>query len=226
MPGTLMPRPTASSAKYVGRAWAAVAATILELRAQATLSTRPERKSGRWLTLPPPPAGTGRAGARVGYGLVGARRDGKQGAVAAARTTLPLDVIDSLGADVVAAVGEEAIHLASLEPHCRGRAAGDGLPVRVDEDREAIVGLVVDAAEAASLRLTPPAASHPARPRSADRTARACSGRSTPRCSPPRSCWPPKTASSNAPTPPPHRPCADHRRTGYEAARQQGPDAR
>jgi hypothetical protein len=58
-----------------------------------------------------------------------------------------------------------------VEPHRRGRPADDGLPVRVHQDREAIVGLVVDAAEAASLRLTPPElASSPAVFRRSDGT--------------------------------------------------------
>lgn len=59
--------------------------------------------------------------------------------------------------------------------------ADDGLPVRHPQDREAVIGLVADAAKqhlCASLRRS----SLPARSCSSDRTAHRCSGRSTRPC--------------------------------------------
>ncbi len=117
-----------------------------------------------------------------------------------------LDVIDSLGRDVVAAVGEKR---PTSFPDLTAEAARQTMGYRFasTEDREAIVGLVVDAAEAASLRLTPAGARiQPGRIPSAGRhervpseALRAVLFRGAAGCS--------KTASSSAPAPPPPQPC-------------------
>lgn len=66
------------------------------------------------------------------------------------------------------------------------------------EDREAITGLAVDAAERVSPG-SPHPSWQPARSSSADRTGPRGSGPGTRRCSHPRRCWPPKTAPWPAP---------------------------
>ena len=146
-------------------------ATIMKLRAQATLSTRPEKEVRSLADL------TASWRERAGQVLGSDTTSWARGVTANKEPLLlraddvPLDVIDSLGADVVAAVGEKRStwHRWNLT----AEAARQTMAYRFasTEDREAIVGLVVDAAEAASLRLTPPElASSPAAFRRPDGT--------------------------------------------------------
>lgn len=131
-------------------------AGMMKLRAQATLSTRPAKEvhslaelTTEWRT---------RAGRVLGTDATDwARTIARHDAPPLLRADdLPLDVIRSLGQSVVAAVGEKRstwrrwnLLAEAARQTMRDRFA-------TTQDREAIVGMVVDAAEAASLRLTPP----------------------------------------------------------------------
>ncbi len=146
-------------------------ATIMKLRAQATLTTRPEKEVQSLAAL------TGSWRERAGRVLASDATSWARGVTANEEPLLlraddvPLDMIDSLGADVVATVGEKRStwHRWNLT----AEAARQTMAYRFasTEDREAVVGMVVDAAEAASLRLTPPElASSPAEFRRSDGT--------------------------------------------------------
>ena len=146
-------------------------ATIMKLRAQATLSTRPEKEVRSLAAL------TASWRERAGRVLGSDATSWARGVTANEEPLLlraddvPLDMIDSLGADVVATVGEKRStwHRWNLT----AEAARQTMAYRFasTEDREAVVGMVVDAAEAASLRLTPPElASSPAEFRRPDGT--------------------------------------------------------
>ncbi len=131
-------------------------ATIIKLRAQATLTTRPEKqvRSLAYLTA----EWRQRAGRFLGADATAWARS-----VTANETPLllraddiPLDVIASLGQSVVDVVGEKRSTWRRW--NLTAEAARQTMRYRFAStmDREAVVGLVVDAAEAASLRLTPP----------------------------------------------------------------------
>lgn len=146
-------------------------ATIMKLRAQATLTTRPEKEVQSLAAL------TASWRERAGRVLASDATSWARGVTANEEPLLlraddvPLDMIDSLGADVVATVGEKRStwHRWNLT----AEAARQTMAYRFasTEDREAVVGMVVDAAEAASLRLTPPElASSPAEFRRSDGT--------------------------------------------------------
>jgi len=132
------------------------AATIIKLRAQATLSTRPEKQvrsltdlTAEWRE---------RAGRILGKNATSWARTvtASDAPLLLRADDVPLDVIGTLGQSVVDVVGEKRstwrrwnLTAESARQTMRYRFASTS-------DREAIVGLVVDAAEAASLRLTPP----------------------------------------------------------------------
>lgn len=133
-------------------------ATIIKLRAQATLATRPEKQVRSLAVL------TGEWRERALH-LLGedATRWARTVTVTATNAPLllraddvPLDVIDSLGHSVVEAVGEKRSTWRRW--NLTAEAARQTMPYRfaTTQDREAIVGMVVDAAERASIRLTPP----------------------------------------------------------------------
>ncbi|MFE2773833.1 MobF family relaxase [Microbacterium resistens] len=130
--------------------------TVIKLRAQATLATRPEKQVRSLADL------TAEWRARATH-LLG------EDATTWARTVtandaplvlraddVPLDVVAELGRSVVEAVGEKRSTWRRW--NLTAEAARQTTPYRfaTTRDREAIVGMVVDAAEAASLRLTPP----------------------------------------------------------------------
>src|SRR5699024_9316272 len=69
---------------------------------------------------------------------------------------VPLDVIAELGRTVVETVGEKRSTWRRWNLTAEAARQTMGYRFASTEDREAIVGLVVDAAESASLRLTPP----------------------------------------------------------------------
>jgi len=131
-------------------------ATIIKLRAQATLTTRPEKQvrsvadlTSEW---------RGRAGRLLGTDATSWARG-----VTANETPLllraddiPLDVIASLGQLVVDAVGEKRSTWRRWNLTAEAARQTMGYRFATTTDREAVVGLVADAAEAASLRLTPP----------------------------------------------------------------------
>ncbi|GAA0993351.1 MobF family relaxase [Subtercola frigoramans] len=130
--------------------------TVIKLRAQATLATRPEKQVRSLADL------TAEWRARATH-LLGedattwARTVTANGAPLLLRADdVPLDVIAELGRSVVATVGEKRSTWRRW--NLTAEAARQTMPYRLatTRDREAIVGMVVDAAEAASLRLTPP----------------------------------------------------------------------
>ncbi|MGB4956835.1 MAG: MobF family relaxase, partial [Candidatus Saccharimonas sp.] len=131
-------------------------AVIVRLRAQATLSTRPEKQVRSLADL------TGEWRERASH-LLGEDATRWASTVTANNVPLllraddiPLDVIDSLGRGVVEAVGEKRATWRKW--NLTAEAARQTMQFRFasTEDREAVVGMVVDAAERASLRITPP----------------------------------------------------------------------
>lgn len=131
-------------------------ATIIKLRAQATLTTRPEKQvrsladlTAEWRQ---------RAGRLLGTDATSwARRVAANEAPLLLRADdIPLDVIGSLGRSVVEVVGEKRSTWRRWNLTAEAARQTMGYRFASTTDREAIVGLVVDAAEAASLRLTPP----------------------------------------------------------------------
>jgi conjugative relaxase-like TrwC/TraI family protein len=130
--------------------------TITKLRAQATLTTRPARHAHSLAEL----TEGWRARATQAIG-----QDAKAWAFAASSNRspemmraedLPLDTISALGSSVMSAVSEKR----STWRHWNlaAEAARQTMQYRFITaiDREAVVGLVIDAAERASLQLTPP----------------------------------------------------------------------
>ncbi|GAA4194604.1 hypothetical protein GCM10022288_30300 [Gryllotalpicola kribbensis] len=146
-------------------------ATIMKLRAQATLSTRPEKEIRSLADLTA--SWRERAGQVLGSDATGwARGVTRNEAPLLLRADdIPLVVIASLGREVVAAVGEKRSTWHRWNLTAEAARQTMGYRFASTEDREAIVGLIVDAAEAASLRLTPPElASSPAAFRRLDGT--------------------------------------------------------
>ncbi|MCJ1703464.1 MobF family relaxase [Rathayibacter sp. VKM Ac-2926] len=131
-------------------------ATIMKLRAQATLSTRPEKEVHSLADLTA--SWRRRAGQVLGSDATAwARRVAVNEAPLLLRADdIPLDVIASLGGSVVEAVGEKRSTWRRWNLMAEAARQTTGYRFATTEDREAVVGLVVDAAEAASLRLTPP----------------------------------------------------------------------
>lgn len=147
------------------------AATVIKLRAQATLETRPEKHvrsladlTGEWRKRT-----TKKLGRDAGEW---AREAIPAGEVRVLRADdMPLELIEAIAHNVVEAVGSKRStwHRWNLT----AEAARQTMEYRfaTTRDREAVTGLVVDAAERASLRLTPPElASTPARFQRADGT--------------------------------------------------------
>lgn len=131
-------------------------ATIMKLRAQATLTTRPEKEVHSLADL----TASWRPRARR---VLGADATSWARGVAANEEALllraddvPLDVIASLGQSVVETVGEKRSTWRRWNLTAEAARQTMGYRFATVEDREAIVGLVVDAAEGATLRLTPP----------------------------------------------------------------------
>ncbi|TDP91345.1 conjugative relaxase-like TrwC/TraI family protein [Leucobacter luti] len=131
-------------------------ATVIKLRAQATLATRPEKQVRSLADL------TGEWRERASH-LLGedatrwARTITANDAPLLLRADdVPLDVIDQLGRSVMEAVGEKRSTWRRW--NLTAEAARQTMPYRfaTTQDREVIVGMVVDAAEHASIRLTPP----------------------------------------------------------------------
>ncbi|WP_035778501.1 MobF family relaxase [Arthrobacter sp. 35/47] len=131
-------------------------ATIIKLRAQATLSTRPEkevrsladltdewrRRARGFLGQDATPWATGVADAEAPLLL---RAD-----------DVPLDAVTELGSSVVDVVGEKRSTWRRWNLMAEASRQTMGWRFASMRDREAIVGMVADAAEQASLRLTPP----------------------------------------------------------------------
>lgn len=130
--------------------------TILKLRAQATLATRPEKEvhsladlTTRWRRRASGILGenatTWAVSAIVGEQAITLRAD-----------EISLETIDELGRVVMAAVGAKRATWQRWNLHAEASRQIMGLRFASTQDREAVTGMVVDAAERASLRLTPP----------------------------------------------------------------------
>ncbi|MFM2721650.1 MobF family relaxase [Microbacterium mcarthurae (nom. nud.)] len=131
-------------------------ATIIKLRAQATLTTRPDKQVRSLADL------TAEWRERAGW-LLGTDATAWARGVTANEAPLllraddiPLDVIASLGQSVVEVMGEKRSTWRRWNLTAEAARRTMGYRFASTVDREAVVGLVVDAAEAASLRLTPP----------------------------------------------------------------------
>lgn len=133
------------------------ARTILKLRAQATLSTRPEKQvyslaelTGGWRR---------RASAILNEDATvwASSATAKSADVAVLRADdVPLKEIDDLGQIVMMTVGEKRSTWRRWNLHAEASRQIMGLRFATIEDRDTITGMIVDAAERASLRLTPP----------------------------------------------------------------------
>lgn len=146
-------------------------ATIVKLRAQATLTTRPDKQvqslaalTAQWRE---------RASASLGENATEwARRITAAPSPPMLRADdVPLDVIRELGQTVIEVVGEKRATWRRWNLYAEAARQTMGWRFASTMDREAIVGMIADAAEAGSLRLTPPElASSPAIFRRSDGT--------------------------------------------------------
>ncbi|RCS82583.1 MobF family relaxase [Brachybacterium alimentarium] len=133
------------------------ARTIVRLRAQATLATRPEKQVHSLADL------TSGWRDRAGR-LLGEDATGWAGNVLAEAQQVrplraddvPLEVISEHGQAVVEVVGEKRSTWRRWNLHSEASRQSMAWRFATASDREAIVGMIADAAEQASLRLTPP----------------------------------------------------------------------
>ncbi|SDU77097.1 MobF family relaxase [Jiangella alkaliphila] len=132
--------------------------TILRLRAQATLATRPAKEVHSLAELT--------AGWRTrASGMLRADATGWARSVTAAggapppllrADDVPLDLIGERGLRVLEVVGEKRSTWRRWNLYAEAARQTMGWRFATTADREAVIGLVVDAAERGSLRLTPP----------------------------------------------------------------------
>ncbi|WP_448074131.1 MobF family relaxase [Georgenia yuyongxinii] len=132
------------------------AATVVRLRAQATLDTRPEKTIHPLADLTD--AWRERAQQVLGVDPVGWARHLTVSAHARAFTAeqVPTDVIAEAGARVVAAVGERRSTWRHWNLWAEASRQTMGWRFATIEDREAVVAMITDAAAGQSLQLTPP----------------------------------------------------------------------
>jgi hypothetical protein len=125
----------------------------MKLRAQATLSTRPAKEvhsladlTAEWRE---------RASRVLGHDVSTLAGEASSPVLLRAED-LPREVVDALGVSVMTAVSEKRATWRHW--NLTAEAARQTMPYRFASasDREAVVGLIVDAAQRASLRLTPP----------------------------------------------------------------------
>lgn len=132
------------------------AKTIVRLRAQATLATRPEKQTHSLADLT---AGwRDRATAVLGEDATGwaSRITQTQAARPLRADDVPLEVIAEVGQTVVETVREKRSTWRRWNLHAEASRQSMGWRFASVRDREAIVAMIADAAEQASLRLTPP----------------------------------------------------------------------
>lgn len=131
-------------------------ATIIKLRAQATLATRPEKEvrsladlTAEWRT---------RAAGVLGTDATAWAREvtDNDKPLLLRADDVPLDVVADLGQSVVGVVGEKRSTWRRWNLMAEASRQTMGWRFASMQDREAIVAMVADAAEAVSLRLTPP----------------------------------------------------------------------
>ena len=128
----------------------------MKLRAQATLATRPDKEvrsladlTAEWRS---------RATALLGDDATSwaGRSTSNEPQSVLRADDVPLELIDELGASVVTGVGEKRSTWRRWNLHAEASRQTMGWRFASARDREAIVGMVTDAAESDSLRLTPP----------------------------------------------------------------------
>ncbi len=131
-------------------------ATIMKLRAQAALSTRPDKEVHSLADL------TNQWRARA-TGVLGQDATGWSRAVTDNDKPLllraddvPLDAVAELGASVVEVVGEKRSTWRRWNLMAEASRQTMGWRFATMRDREAVIAMIADAAENASLRLTPP----------------------------------------------------------------------
>jgi conjugative relaxase-like TrwC/TraI family protein len=133
-------------------------AIILKLRAQATLSTRPEKQVRSLAVLTA--EWRGRATRRLDTDATAWARQLTSAAatesVLLRADDVPLEQIAQLGATVVTIVGEKRSTWRRWNLHAEASRQMKGWRFASTEDREAVTGMIADNAEASSLRLTPP----------------------------------------------------------------------
>jgi len=131
-------------------------ATVIKLRAQATLSTRPEKQvrsladlTAEWRT---------RATGVLGHDATAWAREvtDNDKALLLRADDVPLDAIGELGQTVVEVVGEKRSTWRRWNLMAEASRQTMGWRFASMRDREAVVAMIADAAEQASLRLTPP----------------------------------------------------------------------
>nr|WP_255719135.1 MobF family relaxase [Corynebacterium sp. ACRQL] len=131
-------------------------ATIMKLRAQATLATRPEKQvrslaelTAEWRT---------RASQQLGTDATAWARSVTAGErqLLLRADDVPLDLIGQVGRSVVEVVGEKRSTWRRWNLMAEAARQTMGWRFATVEDREVITAMVADAAEQASLRLTPP----------------------------------------------------------------------
>lgn len=132
------------------------AATVIKLLAQATLTTRPEKRvrSLDDLTTEWRRRATQKLGRDAGEWVHEAIPAGEVRVLRA--DDLPLELTEEIGQSVMAAVGEKRTTWHRWNLTAEAARQTTQYRFATTQDREAITGLVVDAAERASLRLTPP----------------------------------------------------------------------
>lgn len=133
------------------------ARTIVRLRAQATLATRPEKQVHSLADLTS--GWRERAGRLLGEdatGWAGGLLAEAQQVRPLRADDVPLEVISELGQAVVEVVGEKRSTWRRWNLHSEASRQSMAWRFATVSDREAIVEMIADAAEQASLRLTPP----------------------------------------------------------------------
>lgn len=133
------------------------AATILKVRAQATLATRPEKQIHSLAELTE--NWRNRAGTILGTDATSWARTvtATPDATRLLRADdVPLDLIAEMGQVVVGEVGEKRSTWRRWNLHAEASRQLMGWRFASMRDREAITGMIVDAAEQGSLRLSPP----------------------------------------------------------------------
>lgn len=130
--------------------------TIMKLRAQATLSTRPEKEvrsladlTDEWRT---------RATGVLGQDAAGWARTvtDNDKPLPLRADDVPLEAVAELGQTVVGVVGEKRSTWRRWNLMAEASRQTMGWRFATMQDREVVVGMIADAAEQASLRLTPP----------------------------------------------------------------------
>jgi ATP-dependent exoDNAse (exonuclease V) alpha subunit len=147
---------------------------VLKLRAQATLATRPDKdaRSLADLTVDWRQCATQLLGEDATT-WASALISSKVLPATMRADDIPLDAIEQIGQTVTSAVGEKRSTWTRWNLHAEASRQLMGLRFVSTADRKAITGMVVDAAEQASLRLTPPElAVSPAQFRRADGSSR------------------------------------------------------